>query len=129
MRPGRVAMKVSQILTQLTSIHLAKMTLEGYHLVTTELHCPTLVHSDVASSHSHHALVAPQHGVDHGAISLRAAHQEEHVGISAVRSLPDASAGILTKRILAISLHLGHVGLYKSIQNRRVRTLNVVAGK
>ena len=127
--PCGIAVEVSQILTQLGRIHLAKMIGKSDYLVTTELHCPTLVHSDVAGLNGNYALVTTQHGIDDGAVGLRASHKEEHVGIGATSGLANPFASILAEWVFAIALNLGHIGFYQSVQNRWMRSLNVVTSK
>ena len=132
MGPSGVAVEGSQILTegfQFARVHLSVMLGEGQDLVAAEFDGPGLVHSDVAGLNGNYALVTTQHGIDDGAVGLRASHKEEHVGIEATSGLTNPGAGILAEGVFAVALNLGHIGFYQSVQNRGVCSLNVVTSK
>ena len=97
--------------------------------MTAELDGASLVDGNMTCLDGHHSLIALQQGVDDGGVGLRAAYQEENVGIGTTCSLSYLLLSRLAERVLAIAAHLLHVGLCQAAQNLRMCPLRVVACK
>ena len=75
------------IVIEVLGVHLALVAGDGEHLVAAKLDGARLVAGNVASLGSNDALVRRKQHVDHRRVSLRAAHQEKHVGVRRLAGL------------------------------------------
>ena len=95
-------------------------------LVAAKLDGARLVASDMAGLGGNDALVGREQHVNHRRVGLRAAHQQEHVGIGGLTGLANQLLGTLGVRIGTVAELRLHVGIDERLQHCRMSTVGIV---
>ena len=74
-----------------------------------KLYGSSLVDVDVTAAHTDHTLILVEHGVNGGGVGLRAARQEEYLGIGQTARLTDTVLGSFRELIKAVGRGLGTI--------------------
>ena len=114
------------IVFQIISTHLALVAGNGEHLVPAELDGTGLVAGDVARLGCDDALVGCEQHVDHACVGLRAAHQQEHVGLGRTARLADELLRMFAMYIGSVAGQRLHIGIDECLKHHRVRTVAVI---
>ena len=117
------------IVLEVLGVHLALVAGDGEHLVAAKLNGARLVAGDVAGLGSNDALVRREQHVDHRGVSLRAAHQEKHVGVRRLTGLANKLLGTLGVRIGTVAGLRLHVGIDERLQHCRMCTVGIIVVK
>ena len=123
-----VAVLIEQLdkAVELGGVHLAVVCRNGEHLVSRELDGAGLMAGHMARLGRDHALVGSEQHVEHDLVGLRAADQEEHLGLGGIACGADQLLGMLAVPIHPIARHGFHVGIGQCLQHRRVRAEGVI---
>ena len=114
------------IVLEILGVHLALVAGDGEHLVAAKLDGARLVASDMAGLGGNDALVGREQHVNHRRVGLRAAHQQEHVGIGGLTGLANQLLGTLGVRIGTVAGLRLHVGIDERLQHCRMSTVGIV---
>ena len=117
------------IVLEVLGVHLALVAGDGEHLVAAKLDGARLVAGNVASLGSNDALVRRKQHVDHRRVSLRAAHQEKHVGVRRLAGLANKLLGTLGMCIGTVAGLRLHIGVDERLQHCRMCAVGIVVVK
>ena len=92
-------------------------------------HGAGLMYGDVPGLGGHDALIVPEHGGDDGGVGLGAAGKQVHIGPGAGTGFADTGTGSSGITVFAVPGLLVQVRALKGLQDGRMGTLGVVAGK
>ena len=106
-----VRIKGLNIFTEIIRIQLAVLVRHGQHLMAGGLDGAGLMRVHMAAGRGHNALVRTKHGIDHDHVGLRAAGQEIHLTVRAVRRFFDLFRRRSGEFIVAVAGNRLHIRL------------------
>ena len=124
-----VVHEVVEVFVEHTGTHLALLLGQRDDFMLRKLHGTRLMDVDMTTADADDALVLIEHGVDGGSIGLRAAREEENLGVGHSASLADTSLSPLAICIEAIGSGFAVVVLHQVLQYQGVSPVVVVAFK